>query len=312
MTVVQGNGPNGTLATLYFDDSIGPAGAHGAPRPVADRPRADAGGLRRLSRRRRHQVPFRWTFAWLDGRDHFEFSDVKLNVPIDAAKFGAAGRHRGGAAVGTMSRSLALDARLLQRALRCLRGAGARAPTRVDAAFASFFQARTSPEAAAAAAQIVASGVGFDEASARLRLGRDLFARRAARRRPGELPQRQRRVLLHAATCRTPTTPVASTRCACSCTAASGVSKTAAPRDAGRGGAAGRRRADLRHAVRVARRAVVERPAGGEPARDPRSGEAHLQRRREPRRAVRRLRRRNRRVLHRRCGTRRRSRASCR
>jgi hypothetical protein len=34
------------------------------------------------------KFPFHWTFAWLDGRDSFEFSDVKFNVPIDAAKFG--------------------------------------------------------------------------------------------------------------------------------------------------------------------------------------------------------------------------------
>ena len=41
-----------------------------------------------------------------------------------------------------------------------------------DAAFSSFFQARTVREAAAAADQIVASGVGFDEAYGRLRQGR--------------------------------------------------------------------------------------------------------------------------------------------
>ncbi len=41
-----------------------------------------------------------------------------------------------------------------------------------DAAFASFFQAGNARDAAAASAQIVASGVGFDEALRRLRLGR--------------------------------------------------------------------------------------------------------------------------------------------
>src|SRR5258705_4923331 len=41
-----------------------------------------------------------------------------------------------------------------------------------DAAFSSFFQARSAPEAAAAADRIVASGVGFAEAFARLRPGR--------------------------------------------------------------------------------------------------------------------------------------------
>ena len=34
------------------------------------------------------KFPFHWTFAWLDGQDNFEFSDVKLNVQIDQAKFG--------------------------------------------------------------------------------------------------------------------------------------------------------------------------------------------------------------------------------
>ena len=42
----------------------------------------------------------------------------------------------------------------------------------VDAAFASFFQAGNVSDAAAASAQIVASGIGFDEALQRLRLGR--------------------------------------------------------------------------------------------------------------------------------------------
>src|SRR5437773_456503 len=41
-----------------------------------------------------------------------------------------------------------------------------------DAAFASFFHARTPREAAAASDQIVGSGVGFDEAFGRLRQGR--------------------------------------------------------------------------------------------------------------------------------------------
>src|SRR5436309_15808802 len=41
-----------------------------------------------------------------------------------------------------------------------------------DAAFSSFFQARTAQGVAAASEQIVASGVGFDEAFSRLRRGR--------------------------------------------------------------------------------------------------------------------------------------------
>jgi len=46
------------------------------------------------------------------------------------------------------------------------------APTSADAALTNFLQARTSREAAAAADQIVASGVGFDDAFRRLRQGR--------------------------------------------------------------------------------------------------------------------------------------------
>jgi len=88
VTVLQGNGPNGTLATLYFDDLSGllvrmvrhgrsPIGR--VPTQVDYSDYRDVGGMK---------FPFRWTFAWLDGRDNFEFSDVKLNVPIAAATFG--------------------------------------------------------------------------------------------------------------------------------------------------------------------------------------------------------------------------------
>ena len=88
VTVVQGNGPNGTLATLYFDDASGllvrivrhgrsPIGR--VPTQVDYADYRDVAGIK---------FPFHWTYAWLDGRDNFEFSDVKLNVPIDPAKFG--------------------------------------------------------------------------------------------------------------------------------------------------------------------------------------------------------------------------------
>ena len=86
--VVQGNGPNGTLATLYFDEVSGllvrmvrhgrsPIGR--VPTQVDYSDFRDVGGMK---------FPYRWTFAWLDGRDTFEFGAVRPNVPIDAAKFG--------------------------------------------------------------------------------------------------------------------------------------------------------------------------------------------------------------------------------
>jgi photosynthetic reaction center cytochrome c subunit len=86
--VVQGNGPNGTLATLYFARASGllvRAVRHGRspvgriPTQVDYADYRDVGGIK---------FPYRWTFAWLDGRDTFEFTDVQLNVPIDATRFG--------------------------------------------------------------------------------------------------------------------------------------------------------------------------------------------------------------------------------
>jgi photosynthetic reaction center cytochrome c subunit len=86
--VVQGSGPNGFFATLYFDRQSGllvrlvrysrsPIGR--VPTQVDYSDYRDVGGIK---------IPFRWTFSWLDGRDAFELSDVQLNVPIDVAKFG--------------------------------------------------------------------------------------------------------------------------------------------------------------------------------------------------------------------------------
>src|SRR4029453_1640599 len=83
VTVLQGNGPNGTLATLYFDDARGRLGRrvrHGrspigrVPTQVDYADYREVGGIK---------FPFRWTFAWLDGRATVEFREVKLNVPID-------------------------------------------------------------------------------------------------------------------------------------------------------------------------------------------------------------------------------------
>jgi photosynthetic reaction center cytochrome c subunit len=88
VNVIQGDGPNNTLATFYFDDATGlltrmvrhtrsPIGR--VPTQVDYSDYRDLGGVK---------FPYHWTFAWLDGRDTFEFSDVKVNVPIAATKFG--------------------------------------------------------------------------------------------------------------------------------------------------------------------------------------------------------------------------------
>ena len=86
--VVQGNGPRRLFATLYFDRQTGlllrmvrygnsPIGR--LPTQIDYSDYRDVGGIK---------MPFRFTFAWLDGRDAFQLNDVQLNVPIDAAKFG--------------------------------------------------------------------------------------------------------------------------------------------------------------------------------------------------------------------------------
>src|SRR5919201_3148956 len=64
-------------------------------------------------------------------------------------------------------------------ALAAAQASAPSAPT-TDAAFSNFFRARDSREAAAAADQIVASGVGFDEAFRRLKEGRS-YSRDVAR-----------------------------------------------------------------------------------------------------------------------------------
>jgi photosynthetic reaction center cytochrome c subunit len=88
VNVVQGTGPRGLLVTLYFDQQSGlllrelrygasPIGRIPTQIDFADY--RDVGGVK---------LPFRITFAWLDGRDSIVLNDIKTNVPIDEAKFG--------------------------------------------------------------------------------------------------------------------------------------------------------------------------------------------------------------------------------
>jgi photosynthetic reaction center cytochrome c subunit len=86
--VVQGSGPKGLLASLYFDRKSGllvrivrysasPIGR--IPTQIDYSDYRDVNGIK---------FPFKYTFSWLDGRDRFQLNDVKTNVPIDPAKFG--------------------------------------------------------------------------------------------------------------------------------------------------------------------------------------------------------------------------------
>ena len=87
VNVVQGVGPQGTLATLYFDQKSGlllrmvrygktPIGR--VPTQVDYTDYRDVGGIK---------MPFHLTFAWLDGRDAIQLSEIKTNVPIDESNF---------------------------------------------------------------------------------------------------------------------------------------------------------------------------------------------------------------------------------
>ena len=95
-----------------------------------------------------------------------------------------------------------------------------------DAAFSNFFHARTAQEAGAASDQIVASGVGFDEAFARLKQGR-VYARDV----PRGVVQGSYRTgtdeYFYTLDVRRPTTRRTNTRSACSFMAASAASRRA-------------------------------------------------------------------------------------
>lgn len=86
--VVQANGPRDMLVTLYFDHDSGlllrvlryartPIGR--VPTMIDYSDYRDVSGVR---------MPFRMTFAWLNGRDAIRLDDVKTNVAIDPAVFG--------------------------------------------------------------------------------------------------------------------------------------------------------------------------------------------------------------------------------
>jgi photosynthetic reaction center cytochrome c subunit len=86
--VVQGHGPRGLLVTLYFDKQSGllvreirfgrtPIGRVPSQVDYSDYRAVD--GIK---------FPFQYKFQWLDGRDTYTLTDVKINVPIEASRFG--------------------------------------------------------------------------------------------------------------------------------------------------------------------------------------------------------------------------------
>jgi photosynthetic reaction center cytochrome c subunit len=86
--VVQGTGPRGMLATMYFDQKsgllsrlvrYGKTQIGRVPTQIDYSDYRDVGGVK---------MPFHMTFAWLDGRDAIQLSEIKTNVPIEDSKFG--------------------------------------------------------------------------------------------------------------------------------------------------------------------------------------------------------------------------------
>jgi photosynthetic reaction center cytochrome c subunit len=86
--IVQGRGPRNLLATLYFDPDTGllrrmvrygPSPVGRVPTQVDYTDYRDVNGIK---------VPFEYQFSWLDGRYSAKIKDVKMNVAIEAARFG--------------------------------------------------------------------------------------------------------------------------------------------------------------------------------------------------------------------------------
>ena len=85
--VVQGTASGGAVATLYFDDQTGLLVRHVryADSPVGRLPtQVDYSDYRDVTG---VKMPHKFTMTWLDGRDNFELTQIRPNVPVDAAKF---------------------------------------------------------------------------------------------------------------------------------------------------------------------------------------------------------------------------------
>jgi Photosynthetic reaction centre cytochrome C subunit len=85
--VVQGEGSDGVVVSLYFDEKTAllvRTIRYGRSPIGRISTQVDYDDYRYVSG---IKIPFKWIFSWLDGRDALELRNVQLNVPIDAAKF---------------------------------------------------------------------------------------------------------------------------------------------------------------------------------------------------------------------------------
>jgi hypothetical protein len=90
--VVQGTGPRGLLVTMYFDRGSGLLlrVLRYAKSPIGRvLTQVDYGDYRDVDG---VKMPFRITFAWFNGLDAIRLTEVRTNVPIDAAVFGRPAR----------------------------------------------------------------------------------------------------------------------------------------------------------------------------------------------------------------------------
>jgi photosynthetic reaction center cytochrome c subunit len=86
--VVQGDSQRRTFATLFFQKSTGllVRTIRFGPSPIGRIPtQIDYGDYRDVNG---IKMPFHFTLSWLDGRDDFQLNQIRLNIPIDAARFG--------------------------------------------------------------------------------------------------------------------------------------------------------------------------------------------------------------------------------
>jgi hypothetical protein len=94
--VVQGTGPRGILANLYFDQQSGlllRVVRYGRS-PIGRVPtQVDYGDYREVNG---IKMPFHMVFAWMDGRDAIQLSDIQINLSIDASKFAPPADSAGG------------------------------------------------------------------------------------------------------------------------------------------------------------------------------------------------------------------------
>lgn len=88
VNVVQGTGPRGLLVTLYFDEKTGLLARElrYSQTAIGRVPvEVDFADYKNVNG---YMMPFRIAYVWLDGRDSIVLNDVKVNVPIEEAKFG--------------------------------------------------------------------------------------------------------------------------------------------------------------------------------------------------------------------------------